>query len=214
MFQESVITINLFNFDSPFYKALSKLADMVIISLLWLATCLPVITIGAATTAAYYVMTRRISDMESNLLKDYFTEFKRSFKKSTVIFLIIAFFGLINIYNIFFVELPGMLRTATLVLQALLALEFIFMFLHVFPLISRFDMSIKRLLMLSLMLANKHFLVTLALVGLLALIILFCLLFPGLVFFAFGVYCWFSSRLLVWMYRKYLPNMDTNPDIK
>ena len=207
-------SINIFNIDTPFYKNLSKLADIAIISVLWIVTSLPVITIGAATSSAYYVMTRRISDMESHLLKDYFIEFRRSFFKSTLIFLILLVLGLFNLYNIVFVALPEPIRNVVYVLQFVLALELLFMFIHAFALISRFDMSLKRLLKLSLILANKHFLTTMAIMGILALIIIFCLLFPGLVLFAFGIYFWFSSKLLVRLYRKYLPDMDVNRDIE
>jgi len=152
--------------------------------------------------------------MESHLLKDYFIEFRRSFFKSTLIFLILLVLGLFNLYNIVFVALPEPIRNVVYVLQFVLALELLFMFIHAFALISRFDMSLKRLLKLSLILANKHFLTTMAIMGILALIIIFCLLFPGLVLFAFGIYFWFSSKLLVRLYRKYLPDMDVNRDIE
>ena len=46
----------LFNPDAPVMQFLSRIADLVILNLVWLALCVPVVTIGAATTALYRVL--------------------------------------------------------------------------------------------------------------------------------------------------------------
>jgi len=40
-----------FNLDNAFFTALGKLVDSVWVSLLWLVCCIPVVTIGASTSA-------------------------------------------------------------------------------------------------------------------------------------------------------------------
>ena len=45
-----------FNFDNKLFGALGKAVDCVILSVLWLVCCLPVITIGASSTALYYTV--------------------------------------------------------------------------------------------------------------------------------------------------------------
>ena len=39
--------------DNPFFRFMGKLGDLVILSVLWLLCCLPVVTIGASTTALF-----------------------------------------------------------------------------------------------------------------------------------------------------------------
>lgn len=46
-----------FNIDSKFYRFCSYVGDFIILMVLWAIFSLPVITIGASTTAAYYVAT-------------------------------------------------------------------------------------------------------------------------------------------------------------
>ena len=45
--------MKLFNYDSPFWSFMSRLADLIILNLLWIVFCIPVVTIGASTTAMY-----------------------------------------------------------------------------------------------------------------------------------------------------------------
>ena len=65
----------LFSMDGPIYKYGGLLADLLLLTLLWLLCSLPIITIGAATTAVYYVTTRRLSDKESYITRDFFLSF-------------------------------------------------------------------------------------------------------------------------------------------
>ena len=48
----------IFGLDGGIMKFLSKVSDICIISILWLICCLPIVTIGASTTAAYYTMVK------------------------------------------------------------------------------------------------------------------------------------------------------------
>ena len=43
--------MGIFNIDNKFFRALNKLVDMVILSFCWIISCIPVFTIGAASTA-------------------------------------------------------------------------------------------------------------------------------------------------------------------
>ena len=58
--------------DSKFYKWGTLLADLIILTVLWLICSLPIITMGAATTALYYVTTRQLSNREGYVSRDFF----------------------------------------------------------------------------------------------------------------------------------------------
>ena len=47
---------NIFSLDSKLMQGLSTVGDYIILNILFLITCLPVITIGAAKTALFRVM--------------------------------------------------------------------------------------------------------------------------------------------------------------
>ena len=46
--------MNLFSYDSPLSRFLYFIADIVTLHILWVIHSLPVITVGASTTALYY----------------------------------------------------------------------------------------------------------------------------------------------------------------
>ena len=50
----------LFSPDSAIGKALTKIGELVILSIIWFITSLPVITIGASTTALYYATVKSL----------------------------------------------------------------------------------------------------------------------------------------------------------
>ena len=41
--------------NSPVMAFLNKMTDLILLNVIWLIACIPVVTIGAATTAMYYV---------------------------------------------------------------------------------------------------------------------------------------------------------------
>ena len=59
----------MFGIDSKFYEVVSRIADLVVVNLLFVLCSLPIITIGASTTALYGV-TKRWQKTE----KDIFSE--------------------------------------------------------------------------------------------------------------------------------------------
>ena len=60
--------MGIFNIDNKFFRALNKLVDMVILSFCWIISCIPVFTIGAASTALYDTSRRVIHRDEGYLL--------------------------------------------------------------------------------------------------------------------------------------------------
>jgi uncharacterized membrane protein YesL len=185
------------------------MADVMIISFIWLVTSLLFVTIGASTTAAYFVIMRRISDREGTILRDYFSAFQSNFKNATLIFLILAVMILILIFNInYSSSMFGPMQIILFGIYLLMLAELVFLYINVFPLMARFDMGFKQLIKSAFLIANKHLFTTITHVAVFIAIIWFFSFMPILYFFAFGAYCWISSYLLIKVYRKYRPDMD------
>lgn len=88
-FMEKVSLMKIFNPDSPLMSFLSHIADLVILNVLWLVCCIPLVTIGASTTAMYHVLRHHQEDAVSSIVKDFFISFKSDFKQSTLVYLIL-----------------------------------------------------------------------------------------------------------------------------
>ena len=87
----------IFDPENKFWNAIGKVADVTCMSLLWSLTSLPLVTIGAATTAFYAYTMRQVRDTEGSILSGFFGAFKQHFKKATLLWLLeaagIAFFA-------------------------------------------------------------------------------------------------------------------------
>lgn len=56
----------LFDYDSKLFQLLLRVSDLVALSLLWLLCSLPVITIGASTSALYYTAMKLVRQREQH----------------------------------------------------------------------------------------------------------------------------------------------------
>ena len=64
-----------FDADSWFMQLISRFASLVVLNLLFLCTCIPIFTIGAALTALYDVVFRMDSEREGQIVSTYFRAF-------------------------------------------------------------------------------------------------------------------------------------------
>lgn len=135
---------SLFNLDGPVMTFLNKAADLVILNILYLVCCIPIVTIGAATTSLYYVSLRMAKEEEGYVTKDFFRSFIENFKQSTVIWLILLSIGIVVGGE--FILINRMEGSFVPVVQCIVyvgVLLFSFEFLYVFPVLSRFENTIK-----------------------------------------------------------------------
>ena len=79
----------MFKIDSPLMNFLNKVADIMILNALFILCCLPVFTIGASLSAAYYICYKMIRNEDSYIVKGFFKSFKENFKQATVIWLFV-----------------------------------------------------------------------------------------------------------------------------
>ena len=77
--------MNFFRVDGKFYQFLSRFFDMLKLNLCWVLFSIPIVTIGASTTAVFAVTLKMAEDREGYIFRAFFREFKANFKKGTVI---------------------------------------------------------------------------------------------------------------------------------
>ncbi len=73
-----------------FFTILKKIAKAFLVNLLWLIFSIPVITIGAATSAAFSLTLKILNDEEGNVAKMFVKAFKSNFKQGTIMWYITA----------------------------------------------------------------------------------------------------------------------------
>lgn len=86
--------MKFFSYESPFSQVLLKLSYSCYLNLLWFLCSIPIVTLGAATTALYYT-TLKIArgEEETSLTRMFFRSFRENFRQSTVLWLILLAAG-------------------------------------------------------------------------------------------------------------------------
>ena len=75
--------------ESKIGAVLTAIIEIVWAGLLWLLCSLPVLTLGAASTALYYAVVKCIRHERGNLTKSFFAAFRREFRQSTLLWMIL-----------------------------------------------------------------------------------------------------------------------------
>lgn len=205
-----------FSLEGTFNKYAGFVADMVILSLIWIFFSLPLITIGASTSAMFYVSTRRIANREGYITSDFWRAFKTNFKRATLLWVLVSVVTSIVVWNVLLAlenpELLGSLGGIVLPVQMVILAEIAFITTYLFPVTARFDMGIKMTLRTCFFMANRHLLTSiLCVLTLVALLFVSLFLLPPLIFLVPGIYAIISSYLIMRVFKKYRPEMDRDP---
>ena len=93
----------MFSPDGNLYKTMSTLFDILMIGILWFLCCLPLITVGAGTTAAYYTMSKVVRFKTGYLFKEFWRSFKTNFKQSLIPTIITQLVIVVLVLDIYYV---------------------------------------------------------------------------------------------------------------
>ena len=143
----------VFALDSPLMNGLSKLADLIWLNILATICCIPIITIGASLTALHYVVLKMVKDEEGS----FFKSFRENFKQATLMWLmlLVVFILLVADFMIFRfsgIVFPGWCQIVLIAIAVLI----MFATMHLFPLLSRYENSIRATYKNSLFMGILH----------------------------------------------------------
>lgn len=138
----------LFNYDGPVFRFFSKVADCLILSILWLAFSLPLITIGASSTALYYAVYK-LRREEDGLWTAFWHGFKSNFKQATVLWLIllaVCYILGMSLYSAYLLLEAGQMHVVFLIVLALIAAAVVIWGIWLFPCVARFENTTRNFL--------------------------------------------------------------------
>lgn len=148
----------LFDYNNPVWRFMGKIADFFILTIVWAVCSIPIVTIGASTSALYYVVLKMVKNHEQYIIRSFFRYMKENFVSSTVVWIMVLAMGFIPAAGFFMLNQMG-IREASFVFWMLVVITLIyFMFVTIlFPLSARLDANALKLLMMSFMVSLKHF---------------------------------------------------------
>lgn len=146
--------MQIFRLDSPIMRVLSRLTDLLILNILWLLCALPIVTIGASSTALYKVSLRMIEKREgSSLFRDFFYALRAEWKPATAVWLILlipAAILSVNLWLIFSGRLIGTAAVLILLVYPIFLSELTYCFGYVAKFESTVRITLRNALLISL----------------------------------------------------------------
>ena len=172
--KSSQLVKSIFNTDNLFMRICEKILDLVTVNLLFLLSCLPFVTIGIAKISLYETLFEIKGARRVKVTAMYMQAFRKNWKVGFKLGLLelllvgISLFGLVLFW-----------KQETMLFQMLKATcigVIIFtslLFLCIYPLAAKFEMTVKDLLQTGLIMVSLHFPWFFLMIALLAVIVFF-----------------------------------------
>lgn len=156
--------MKFFGPESPFYKLIQTLFDLIKINFLWLLFSLPIVTLGGATIAAFDITMQMAGNEEGHVGRDFVASFRRNFKTGIpygILFLFCAYVVWLDFS--LFEQIEGN-PIILLIMGMVAAFVFLLSFLFAFALQARYENTLIKTLKNSADICTRYFVRTLSLI--------------------------------------------------
>lgn len=203
-----------FDMDSPAMRFLNRVGDLMILNFLMILCCIPVVTAGAACTGMHYVLLKIARGEEGYLVRGFFKSFVQNFRQATILWLIMLlviaiYVGDFAILNYSELQFP---RIVTILIIAV-AIVFLMVSVYIFPILARFDNTIKNTI------KNAFIMTVLNLPKTLLMVLVYCLPVAVVwiwsyatifvIMFGISLPAYLSARIYSGIFKKYEPEKAT-----
>ena len=202
-----------FGIDNPFFGFMGRVGDILILNILFVVTCIPVVTIGTSLCAMYQVALRMARKESNYVVREYFRAWKEEWKQSTIIWLILFAVCCLLVFDVIVGRDMWDLLNA-----AVGALLFVWgmIFTYVFAVQARFANTVRNTLKNAMYMAVRHFPFT-VLMMVLNLIPVLCILLgsvtmamatPIYIVVGFPLTARINAIFLNRIFKKYIPDEE------
>lgn len=203
----------LFDMDSPIMRFLGRVGDMMILNILVLICCVPIITVGAAFTAMHYVLLKMVRDEEGYLIRGFFKSFVQNFKQATLIWLLMLLVTAVYVGDSYIFGYSGVVFPRFLIIAIIaVGVTMMMVAMYVFPLLARFDNTIRNTLKNAAVLtvANLPKTILMALIYALPLILVYYSAYSTVfvIMFGFSVPAYGAAYLYSGIFKKFEPETE------
>ena len=202
----------LFSPDNPIIGVLNDLTDRIILGILWLICSIPIVTIGASSTAYCYAYNKHFKRKEGHVTKLFFHGFVTNFKQATIVWLVMVLVLICLGADCYFswIALEAQPFFGVLLVIAIAIGIFVIMWSqYVFAYIARFENDTKTAMKNALLIMQANFPWS---VVLLFWFVLMALLFPFLMFIAASIHMAVANLIHEKVFSKYIKPEETNAE--
>jgi uncharacterized membrane protein YesL len=146
IYDAQVLTMfnNLFNPENSFWEFMTNMTNVLFVGLIWLICCIPIITIGASTTALYDYTLKMADNREGYVLKSFFRSFKDNFIKSTLLWILMLLgAGFLVVDGYICLRMGTPFGKFLFFAIAAIGIMYIIICIYIFPVLAFFQVNIK-----------------------------------------------------------------------
>ena len=212
--------------DGPVFRFFETVTNLLLLNLLFLVCSLPIVTIGPALTATYYVALKMIRKEESGIFKNFFHSFRENFKQGLLLGLgvmILAAVLLVDMQVLSYLPaIPEAVSKVLMVVIGLLLLILAMIAVYLFAVLAQFENTSKELIKWSAIVAVRHLPATLICLVIAAVPAL-CMIFiptlflqtvmPIMLLLGFSGITYLHAYFFVRVFAYYMP-AEEQPDVE
>ena len=200
--------MGIFDIDNRFFRFVTKLMNILLLNILWSIFSLPIITMGAATSAVYYVTLKMVRDEEGYIIKDFVKAFKQNFKQGVLLEFVLLLIGIILYGDIrFFLLNDSVFNYFFIAILSIVCILYIFILVYIFPITARYRNKLFLNLKNAVIMSLKHLKISIVMTILLIVMLYgFYASVPIMVIFPFiavSGYAYVGSILFRGIFDKY-----------
>lgn len=212
---------SIFAPESALFRIVERLTNLVVLNLLYLLFCIPIVTIGPATVALRYVTLKYAENEEERVWAPFIHSFKQNLKQGIalgVIATVLGVFLALDLYWIYTMTVAGeVFNMFILVVVAIACILYLMMTAYIYPMMARFDNTLKQMFRTAVILAIRHLPATIcvtiiAAAPIVLLFYTFTTFTLSLAFYCiigFAAIAFLQDKLICRIFQQYIPKETT-----
>lgn len=200
---------NMFKNDTLFSRFMNVLCDVLCVGILWFVCSIPLFTIGAAATAAYYAMAKSVRFKTGYAWREFLHSFRSNFGQTVPLSIILLLIMAVLFLDVFYIwSQEGQMYSALFMVLVLVIFIVAGALMYLFPLLSRFDKRNVEILKMACVVMFRYLPVTIMM-----LLVFFagCVgiyLMPWAILVIPGIWLYLFTFPMEWIMRKLMPKPE------
>jgi uncharacterized membrane protein YesL len=130
-------------FDGRIFRFAAKVSNLFLLNILWLIFSIPIITMGAATSAVYYITLKMVKNEEGYIIKDFWYAFRQNLKQGIMIEFVLLVGGVILLGDIwYFLHLGNIFGYIFAAIFSIGLTIYVLTLIFIFPLLAKYSNTV------------------------------------------------------------------------
>lgn len=204
----------IFNPENWLFQSIAKVVDVFALSLIWLLICLPIFTIGAATTALYDTVFHCVRQGKEQPYLHFFRCFRANFKVSTIATVLLAVLWFFLVWGYRIMQQMAVTQLGVMMFMAYYVMMIVPLGITcwLFPILSRFTHGVGSLFLVSAKIALRHLPSTIVISLLVVEMVLVSIQYWAPMLLAPAITALIWSLFIERIFKKYTPAPQETPE--